>query len=80
MKSIQFDAKVQKYLPREMQMARVRAAIFLELTELQRHTFVAYYFDGKTLEQIARERHVNKSTVCRTLRRAEKKLRHFLSH
>ena len=79
MKNTQFDAGIQKYLPREVRMARIRAAILLELTELQRYTFTAYYFDGKTLDQIARERHVNKSTVCRTLHRAQKKLRHFLS-
>ena len=51
-----------------------------ELTELQRYTILAYYFENKTLVQIAEERSVNKSTVCRTLKRAENKLRRFLQY
>jgi RNA polymerase sigma factor (sigma-70 family) len=51
-----------------------------ELTELQRYTILAYYFENKTLLQIAEERNVNKSTVCRTLQRAEQKLRRFLQY
>jgi RNA polymerase sigma factor (sigma-70 family) len=41
---------------------------------------VAYYFQERTLAQIAQERGVNKSTVCRTLHRAEEKLRKFLKY
>ena len=51
-----------------------------ELTPLQRETLVAYYFQEQTLQQIAAERGVNKSTVCRTLHRAEEKLRRFLRY
>lgn len=61
-------------------MARLKAVIRLELTELQRYTVVAYYFSGQTMEEIARARNVNKSTVCRTLHRAEEKLRRFLNY
>ena len=45
-----------------------------ELTELQRDTFVAYHMEHKPIVQIARERGVNKSTVSRTLARAEQKI------
>ena len=41
---------------------------------------LAYYFENKSVLQIAEERSVNKSTVCRTLRRAENKLRRFLQY
>ena len=51
-----------------------------ELTELQRYTILAYYFENKSLLQIAEERNVNKSTVYRTLKRAEEKLRRFLQY
>lgn len=51
-----------------------------ELTPLQRYTLIAYYFREQTIEQIAKERRVNKSTVSRTLRRAEDKLRRFLQY
>lgn len=58
----------------------MKAVIQQELTELQRYTVLAYYFENKTLLQIAEERSVNKSTVCRTLQRAEDKLRRFLQY
>ena len=51
-----------------------------ELAELQRQTLTAYYFHQQTIPQIARERGVNKSTLSRTLRRAEEKLRRYLRY
>ena len=63
-----------------MQLDRVQRAIQEELTQLQRYTLSAYYFRQQTLEQIARDRGVNKSTVCRTLHRAEEKLRRILKY
>ena len=67
-------------LSREDQSRRIRRILQEELTELQRYTLVAYYFQRKTLTQIARERSVNKSTVCRTLHRAEEKVKRFLKY
>lgn len=67
-------------LPREIQLERMQRVIREELTELQRYTIAAYYFENQTLDQIARDRCVNKSTVCRTLHRAEEKLRRFLAY
>ena len=51
-----------------------------ELTELQRQTILAYYFQQQTITEIARDRGVNKSTVCRTLHRAEERLRKYLTY
>lgn len=51
-----------------------------ELTPLQRETLIAFYFQEQTLTQIAADRGVNKSTVCRTLKRAEAKLRRYLKY
>ena len=67
-------------LPKAVQAERLHRVIREELTELQRYTVIAYYFREQTMEQIARERRVNKSTVSRTLRRAEDKLRRFLQY
>ena len=67
-------------LPREVQMKRLMRVIEAELTVPQRETLMAYYFDGKTLEQIAQERGVCRSTVCRTLHRAEDRVRRFLKY
>jgi DNA-directed RNA polymerase specialized sigma24 family protein len=51
-----------------------------ELTDLQRETIIAYYFQQKNICHIARERGVNKSTVCRTLHRAEARIRRCLKY
>lgn len=67
-------------LPKQVQMDRIRAVMEEELTELQRQTLIAYYFQQQTMEQIAQARGVNKSTVCRTLHCAENKLRRFLRY
>ena len=80
MKSIRFEDSRFSRLPREEMMKRMKTVIREELTELQRYTILAYYFENKTLLQIAEERNVNKSTVCRTLQRAEQKLRRFLQY
>lgn len=63
-----------------MQLKRMRRIIQEELTQLQREAIVGVYFQNKTLTQIAEERGVCKSTVCRTLKRAEEKLRRFLKY
>jgi RNA polymerase sigma factor (sigma-70 family) len=49
-----------------------------ELTEKQRAYLAAYYFDELRPSQIARRYGVGRSTVTRTLRRAEDRLRRHL--
>ena len=80
MRNTLFEGLTFRHIPREQQIKRMKAVIREELTELQRYTILAYYFENKTLVQIAEERSVNKSTVCRTLKRAENKLRRFLQY
>jgi RNA polymerase sigma factor (sigma-70 family) len=63
-----------------VQLQRVKRVIGEELTDLQRQTLLAYYFQDQTIPQIAAERGVHKSTVSRTLHRAEDKLRRFLKY
>ena len=67
-------------LPREVQIQRVQRVILEELTPLQRRTLTDYYFREMTIPQIAGERGVNRSTVARTLHRAEEKLRRYLKY
>lgn len=80
MRNILYDGYLGPRMPREVQLKRVQRVIQEELTELQRYTLVAYYFRKQTITQIANDRSVNKSTVCRTLKRAEDKLRRFLKY
>lgn len=80
MKSILYEGYLGPRLPKEIQRQRVRNVIDSELTPIQRETLIAYYFQEQNIPAIARERGVNKSTVCRTLHRAEEKLRRFLRY
>ena len=80
MKNTLFEGLTFRHIPREQQIKRMKAVIREELTELQRYTILAYYFENKTLQEIAQERNVNKSTICRTLKRAENRLRRFLQY
>ena len=80
MKNILYDGYLGPRLPREVQLKRVQRVIQEELTPLQRETLIAYYFQERTITQIAQERGVNKSTVSRTLHRAEEKLRKYLKY
>lgn len=80
MRNILYDGYLGPRLPREIQLKRVRRVIDEELTKLQRDTLTAYYFQELSITRIAELRGVNKSTVCRTLHRAEAKLRRFLKY
>ena len=80
MKNILYEGYLGPRLPREVQLKRVQRVIQEELTPLQREALIAYYFQDRTITQIAEERGVNKSTVCRTLHRAEQKLRKYLKY
>ena len=80
MKNTLYDGYKGIRLPREIQMKRVHRVIEEELTPLQREVLIAYYIQEQTIPQIARERGVQKSTISRTLHRAEDKLRRFLKY
>ena len=80
MKNILYEGYLGPRLPQNVQMERIRRVIEEELTDLQREALTGYYFNHCTLTEIAARRGVNKSTVCRTLHRAEQKLRHYLKY
>lgn len=80
MKSILYEGYLGPRLPRQVQLERVQRVIKEELTPLQRDTLTDYYFNRMTIPQIAQRRGVHKSTVSRTLHRAENKLRRYLKY
>ena len=80
MRNTLYEGYLGPRMPREMMLKRVQRVIREELTDLQREALIAYYFQEKTMAQIARERGINKSTVCRTLHRAEEKVRRYLKY
>lgn len=80
MKNILYEGYEGPRLPRQVQLKRVQRVIREELTQIQREILLAYYMDNQTIPQIAEERGVHKSTVSRTLHRAEEKLRRYLRY
>ncbi|MBE6985311.1 MAG: sigma-70 family RNA polymerase sigma factor [Ruminococcaceae bacterium] len=65
---------------REAALDRMRQVMCNELTDWQREVLQAVYFEGKTQAELANEYGKNRSTICRTLRRAEDRLRRFLKY
>ena len=80
MKNTLYEGYRGPRLPKQVQLQRVQRVIREELTDLQREAIVGFYFQEQTIPQIAQSRGVNKSTVSRTLKRAEDKLRRFLQY
>ena len=62
------------------QMQRIRRVIEQELTSKQREIILAYYFQDKSIPEIAAERGIHKSSVCRCLKRAEQRVRLCLKY
>lgn len=79
MKNTPFDFSDLR-LPRDVQLRRMQRVISTELTGIQREILLAVYFGGKTQADLARERGVSRSTICRTLHRAETRLQRFLRY
>ena len=80
MKNTLYDGYEGIRLPRTVQLQRINRVIEEELTPLQRETILAYYIQNRRIPEIARDRGVHKSTVSRTLKRAEQKLRRYLRY
>ena len=80
MKNTLYEGYEGPRLPREIQIKRVNRVIEEELTPVQREVLLAYYIQNQKIAEIARLRGVHKSTVSRTLKRAEGKLRRYLRY
>lgn len=80
MKNTHYEGYLGKRLPKQVQLQRMQQVIDQVLTPLQKETLLAYHLYGKNIPQIAHERGVHKSTVCRTLRRAEDRMRLCLKY
>lgn len=80
MKNTHFEDNLFYRMLPTAQKQRIHRVIREELTQTQREVLIAYYFQDMTMAQIARERGVEVSTVCRTLHRAEERLKKFLKY
>lgn len=80
MKSTDSEVYLGPRLSRDTQRQRLLRVIEAELTARQREVITAYYLENRSMAQIAHARGVNKSTVCRTIHRAEKRMRRCLRY
>ena len=80
MKNTLYEGYEGPRLPPAVQLQRVKRVIERELTAKQREILLAYYFQDKDIPTIARERGIHKSSVCRCLKRAEKRVRLCLKY
>lgn len=78
MRNILYDNEFGFDLPQDVQIQRILRVMDQELTEKQRDYLYAYYFDELRPSQIAQRHGVNRSTVMRTIRRAEARIRRHL--
>lgn len=78
MRNILYDNEFGLELPRDIQIQRILRVMEEELTPKQKAYLNAYYFDELRPSQIARHHGVNRSTVIRTIRRAEERIRRYL--
>lgn len=75
MRNMSFDSYLGPRLSPEVQKKRLANVIRFELTPQQQRAVIGYYLQEKSIPQLAKEFGVNKSTVWRTLQRAEKRMR-----
>ena len=80
MKNTHFEDDLFYRMLPTAQKQRIHRVIREELTQNQREVLIAYYFQDRTMVQIADERGVKVSTVCRTLHRAEERLKKYLKY
>ena len=80
MKNIEYDEYEGPRLPRDQQLRRLRRVMDAELTEKQYRVVVGYYLENRNMVELANELGVNKSTISRTLKRAEARMRRCLKY
>lgn len=67
-------------LSRATQLRRVHSVMRRELSPLQKQVLEGIYFENLSQAELARRMGVNRSTVCRTLHRAQDRLKRFLAY
>lgn len=67
-------------LDRDTQLRRVRRVVARELSPCQKRVVEGIYYEKLSQAELARRLGVNRSTVCRTLRRAQERLKRCLAY
>ena len=80
MKNTLYEGYQGRRMTRDEAKKRISRVVMGELTDVEREVLLAYYLQEQKIPAIALERGVNKSSVSRALRRAERKLRKYLKY
>ncbi len=79
-KSILFKTYTGKRMKPSIAKKRMMTIIEHELTPRQQEILFAYYYDNKNIPTLAKEMGVHKSTISRSLRRSESRIRQILQY
>ena len=74
------DIPRNKFFPPEVQLQRLRAVVEGELTDRQREIFESYYYEGKTMQELAELYGVQKSSIHKVLYRAIRRIERCLKY
>lgn len=80
MKNTPYELFSNVQLPPEVQRRRVRMVIEHELTETQRRAIVGYFFEKRTLRDLAAEWGVNPTSVWRAIQRGLRRMARCLRY
>ena len=80
MKNTLYAGYFGRRMSKEEAKKRISRVVAEEMSPIEREVLVAYYLQDMNVTDIALERGVHKSSVCRALRRAEQKLKRFLKY
>ena len=80
MRNIVYEGYMGPRLDRATQLRRLKNVIEGELTPRQKRIIEGVYYEKRTLTSLAEELGVNKSTVSRTFRRAQERMRRCLRY
>lgn len=80
MGNTRYEGYLGHRMTKEEAKKRISRVVAEEFSPVEREVMIAYYIQEKNITDIALERGVNKSSVCRALHRAERKLKRFLKY
>lgn len=69
-----------KFFSPEVQLQRLRAVVAGELTDRQREVFEAYYYEGKTMQELSERFGIQKSSIHKVLYRAIRRIERCLKY
>jgi RNA polymerase sigma factor (sigma-70 family) len=69
------ERRAERFAIRAMLLQWIRHHMTICLTDMERDCVEAYYFQGRSYREAARDLHVHAATVLRTVRQAVRKLR-----